>query len=105
MILDRLRGKKKTKENDVARNEMVSDAETILRILRGCLHFGNVPYSELRQIFYRNKGMCGEGRLFRALVLLKNSNVIGFGGHKGDGIHFNKKALPTKLIVLSFGDA
>lgn len=93
---------KKREQLDVARSQMISDAQQILRILKNSPHASSMDWFELRYHFIRSKGVSGdtEDRILHALRLLVEIGAIGWAGHKGDQICFAKTLMPTQLVGL-----
>lgn len=97
MVLERLRRRKKPKQTDVARSQMISDGEEILRILRNSPHPSSMDFTELRYHFYRSKGVVGEQRILDALKLLAEIKAINWAGSKANQICFAKTLMPVRL--------
>jgi len=90
-LLDRFKHKKP----NMARNQLVSDANCLLEILRNTLNLTSCSWDEIVQKWTARKGL-EEERLCEALLLLGRCKLIGWNG-KGSHVGFNKRALPLEL--------
>ena len=103
------RGKEAPIRDDVENRQVINDANEILSILRNSVNIASIEFQHVYFLVGRNEGLpynsvngryrsdTLEQRVSDGLKLLVARGCVGWGGHRSNGISFNKNALPLAI--------